>query len=314
MASIRFVFLVLAFTSSFVSSSSSSSDSGRKELRNKKGNWESVVQLPHSINSKRVDPSRVTQISWRPRVFLYRGLLSNEECDHLISLGHGAEKKYKRTGEDPENVSKNKQNSSFRTELNIEDDIVARIEEKFLTWTLLPKENSKPLHVMRYGLDEAKDNLDYFGNKSTLGLSQPLMATVVLYLSNVTQGGELLFPNSEEKNKMWSDCAKTSNVLRPVKGNAILFFTVHPNAAPDESSSHTRCPVLEGEMWSAVKFFQVKAANAEEVLIGSDGNECTDEDDNCPHWAAVGECRRNPVYMVGSPDYYGTCRKSCHAC
>lgn len=124
----------------------------------------------------------------------------------------------------------------------------------------------------------------------------------------------MLVQIGQEKDKMWSDCAKTSNVLRPVKGNAILFFTVHPNAAPDESSSHTRCPVLEGEMWSAVKFFQVKAANAEEVLIGSDGNDCTDEDDNCPHWAAVGECRRNPVYMVGSPDYYGTCRKSCHAC
>lgn len=60
-----------------------------------------------------------------------------------------------------------------------------------------PSENSKPVHVMRYGLDEAKENLDYFGNKSALGLSQPLMAAVVLYLSNVTQGGELLFPNSE---------------------------------------------------------------------------------------------------------------------
>lgn len=60
-----------------------------------------------------------------------------------------------------------------------------------------PSENSKPLQVMRYGLEEAKENTDYFGKKSALGLSQPLMATVVLYLSNVTQGGELLFPNSE---------------------------------------------------------------------------------------------------------------------
>lgn len=105
-----------------------------------------------------------------------------------------------------------------------------------------------------------------------------------------------------------------SNVLRPVKGDAILLFTLNPNASPDIHSSHNRCPVLEGEMWSAVKFFQVRAAKEAEISFDSDGSECTDEDENCPHWASTGECHRNPVYMVGSPDYYGTCRKSCNAC
>ncbi|KAG1358588.1 putative prolyl 4-hydroxylase 7 [Cocos nucifera] len=32
------------------------------------------------------DPMRVTQLSWHPRAFLYKGFLSDEECDHLISL------------------------------------------------------------------------------------------------------------------------------------------------------------------------------------------------------------------------------------
>lgn len=46
-----------------------------------------------------------------------------------------------------------------------------------------------------------------------------------------------------------------------------------------------------------------------------DDSDCSDEDDDsCPKWAAMGECARNPVFMVGSPDYYGTCRKSCNAC
>ncbi|KAG8091591.1 hypothetical protein GUJ93_ZPchr0012g20806 [Zizania palustris] len=32
------------------------------------------------------DPSRVVQLSWRPRAFLHRGFLTDAECDHLISL------------------------------------------------------------------------------------------------------------------------------------------------------------------------------------------------------------------------------------
>uniref|UniRef100_A0A453M4P6 Prolyl 4-hydroxylase alpha subunit domain-containing protein n=1 Tax=Aegilops tauschii subsp. strangulata TaxID=200361 RepID=A0A453M4P6_AEGTS len=35
------------------------------------------------------DPARVTQISWRPRAFLYSGFLSHAECDHLIKLAKG---------------------------------------------------------------------------------------------------------------------------------------------------------------------------------------------------------------------------------
>lgn len=61
-------------------------------------------------------------------------------------------------------------------------------------------ENGKPLRVMHYGVEETKQKLDYFGNK-TLISNEPLMATLVLYLSNVGQGGEILFPKSEVSEK-----------------------------------------------------------------------------------------------------------------
>ncbi|OMP11953.1 Metridin-like ShK toxin [Corchorus olitorius] len=191
--------------------------------------------------------------------------------------------------------------------------MAAKAAQKFSNFAKY-KNNGKPLEVGHYAVEETKQNLDYFGNKSALALSEPLMATVVLYLSNVTRGGEILFPHSEPKSKMWSECTKTSRILKPIKGNAILFFTTNLNASPDGSSSHARCPVLEGEMWCATKFFYLRAVNREKVPFDSGGNECVDEDTNCPQWAAVGECQRNPVFMVGSPDYYGTCRKSCNAC
>lgn len=116
------------------------------------------------------------------------------------------------------------------------------------------------------------------------------------------------------QNKIWSDCTKSSNALRPTKGNAIVFFNVHLNAAPDRISRHARCPVLVGKMWCATKLFRLQASRPEMPDLQSEDTDCTDEDENCLRWAAVGECQRNPVFMIGSPDYYGTCRKSCKSC
>lgn len=114
---------------------------------------------------------------------------------------------------------------------------------------------------------------------------------------------------------MWSDCTKGSNIFRPMKGNAILFFSLHLNATPDSSSLHARCPVLQGDMWCATESFYLKDIGSVNDLNRSDDDaNCTDEDDNCSRWAAIGECQRNSVFMIGSPDYYGTCRKSCNAC
>ncbi|TYG54743.1 hypothetical protein ES288_D09G215400v1 [Gossypium darwinii] len=285
MASLVSIFLLL-FTCSFSNFSAES----RKELKDKED-----IHLRHLVQSNVIDPSRVMQLSWRPRVFQYSGFLMDEECDLLISLTR-------------------RQLASSETLLNTNDTVLAMIEERISAWTFLPKENSKPLYVQHYGLEETEQNLDYFGNKSTWALSEPLMATVILYLSNVTKGGEILFPDSESKSETWSDCTKTSNIQKPVKGNAVLFFTTHLNGSPDSSSSHARCPVLEGEMWFATKFFYLRAVTGETISFDSSRNECSDEDPSCPEWAAVGECQRNPVFMVGSPDYYGTCRKSCNAC
>lgn len=111
--------------------------------------------------------------------------------------------------------------------------------------------------------------------------------------------------------KSWSECSETgSNILRPVKGNAILFFSRHLNASLDETSTHLRCPVVKGELLVATKLIYAKKQSTR----NDESEECSDEDVNCVRWAALGECKKNPVFMIGSPDYFGTCRKSCKAC
>ncbi|XP_014507047.1 probable prolyl 4-hydroxylase 12 [Vigna radiata var. radiata] len=291
MASVSLLLALLVF---FVIGTSLSNS--RKELRDKeKAALQMLEGSVHYSNS--INPSRVVQISWQPRVFLYKGFLSDKECDYLISVAY-----------------EEKSSGNGGTSLVMEDDILARIEERLSVWTFLPKENSKPLQVMQYGSEQNDRTLDYFTNKTNLELSGPLMATVVLYLSDSTKGGQILFPESVPRSSSWSSCSNSNKTIQPVKGNAILFFSLHPSASPDKSSLHSRCPVLEGNMWSAIKYFYAKPIRRSKVSAISEDDECTDQDENCPAWAAMGECQRNPVFMVGSPDYYGTCRKSCNAC
>ena len=67
---------------------------------------------------------------------------------------------------------------------------------EFLNYALFT-ENSRPLQVLRYKHEEAKRRYDYLGNKSAWEVGEPLMATLVLYLSNVSRGGEISFPESK---------------------------------------------------------------------------------------------------------------------
>ncbi|KAF9587379.1 hypothetical protein IFM89_001479 [Coptis chinensis] len=154
-------------------------------------------------------------------------------------------------------------------------------------------ENSEPVQIMHYVHEDTRERLDYYGNKARLGFDESLMATVVLYLSNVSHGGETLFRKSEEDT--WSECARTSYAIKPLKGNALLFFNVQPNTAPDENSSNARCPILQGEKWCATKCFYLRDFDRMKISLKSDSDECTDEEDSCPEWAAQRECNRNPM-------------------
>ena len=41
-------------------------------------------------------------------------------------------------------------------------------------------------------------------------------------------------------------CPSFPPAVKPRKGDALLFFSLNPNALPDEMSLHTGCPVIEG--------------------------------------------------------------------
>ncbi|CAN6307889.1 unnamed protein product [Urochloa humidicola] len=275
---------------------------------------------PHNRDDAgRFDPTRVAHVSWHPRAFLHEGFLSDEECDHLIALAKkgGLEKSMVADGKSGKSVESQARTSSGVFLSKKQDEVVARIEERLAAWTFLPPENGEPIQVLRYKNGQKYEpHFDYFSDKQNQAVGGHPIATVLMYLSNVKMGGETVFPNSEdqlrqEKDDTWSECAQSGYAVKPVKGDALLFFSLHPNATTDANSLHASCPVIEGEKWSATKWIHVRSFRLPKP---TSDDECRDEDDKCPKWAAAGECAKNPEYMVGTRDSPGSCRKSCNVC
>nr|ABI79328.1 prolyl 4-hydroxylase [Dianthus caryophyllus] len=267
----------------------------------------------------KLNPSKVRQISWKPRAFVYEGFLTDEECDHLISI---AKTELKRSAV-ADNESGKSQVSEVRTSSGAfiskaKDAIVQRIEEKLATWTFLPIENGEDIQVLRYEEGQKYENhFDFFSDKVNIARGGHRYATVLMYLSNVEKGGDTVFPNAElsERQKAaiaanddLSECAKRGISVKPRKGDALLFFSLTPTATPDQLSLHGGCPVIEGEKWSATKWIHVDSFDK----ILEDG--CNDHNQNCERWAALGECTKNPEYMVGTSSLPGYCRRSCKVC
>ncbi|KAG8477265.1 hypothetical protein CXB51_030941 [Gossypium anomalum] len=326
----------------------------------------SVLEMKRGTSSVPFDPTRVTQLSWHPRAFLYIGFLSSEECDHLITLAKDKlEKSMVADNESGDSIESEVRTSSgmflqkaqrsrlglLITDLllisssgallltgecvtalillysnaylvsfisHVKDEVVADIEARIAAWTFLPVENGESMQILHYENGQKYEpHFDYFHDKANQELGGHRIATVLMYLSDVESGGETVFPNAEgklsqPKDNSWSDCAKNGYAVKPRKGDALLFFSLHLDATTDSDSLHGSCPVIKGEKWSATKWIHVRSFDT--AKRQSVNRDCVDENENCATWASAGECEKNPSYMIGSEDYYGYCRKSCKVC
>ena len=100
--------------------------------------------------------------------------------------------------------------------------------------------------------------------------------------------------------------------VKPVKGDAVLFFSLHVDGVPDPLSLHGSCPVIQGEKWSAPKWIHVRSYENPPV-VPKDTRGCADKSEHCAEWAAMmGEHREEPgIDAEGSPR---KCQKSCRVC
>ncbi|CAI5969868.1 unnamed protein product [Closterium sp. NIES-64] len=304
--------------------------------------------MDDGARARGIDFSRIVQLSaWKPRAYLYRNFLTDDECDHIIKI---ATPRLQRSSV-ADNTDGHSELSSIRTSSGMfiavaEDAVIARIEARIAQWTFLPLPNQEAMQVLRYEKGQKYEpHVDYFHDPNNRKRGGHRYATVLMYLNNVTKGGETVFPTADDpspKDDSWTECAKGKLAVKPSKGDALLFYSMHPDGSPDPSSLHYACPVVEGVKWSAPKWIHVAdfsktysgpsggvgladmAGGGQGVLSGcidanalvacafvsEQGSMCVCEwtVEHVRFWAASGECEKNPAYM------HESCRKSCKQC
>ncbi|MGQ5525516.1 2OG-Fe(II) oxygenase [Chitinimonas sp. PSY-7] len=184
----------------------------------------------------------------RPQVLVLDGVLSDEECDEVIVR---AQSKLRRsTTVDPlsgeESVIAQRSSDGTFFTLN-EDSLIARLDARIARLMDCPVENGEGLQILRYGVGgEYRPHFDYFpptdpGSVKHIAKGGQRVATMVIYLSNVTQGGATIFP----------DVGLTVN---PRKGSAVYFRYTNSHGQIDPLSLHGGAPVEAGEKWIMTKW------------------------------------------------------------
>jgi len=207
----------------------------------------------------------VELISWEPRAFVYHNFLTKEECDYLISLA----KPHMQKSTVVDSETGKSKDSRVRTSSGTflargRDKFIRNIEKKIADFTFIPVENGEGLQVLHYEVGQKYEpHFDYFLDDFNTKNGGQRMATVLMYLSDVEEGGETVFPAAKgnfSSVPWWnelSDCGKEGLSVKPKMGDALLFWSMKPDATLDPSSLHGGCPVIKGNKWSATKWIRV---------------------------------------------------------
>ncbi|GLT39298.1 hypothetical protein SLA2020_134960 [Shorea laevis] len=207
----------------------------------------------------------VEVISWEPRAVIYHNFLSKEECEYLINLA----KPHMHKSTVVDSQTGKSQDSRVRTSSGTflprgRDKIIQNIEKKIADFTFIPVEHGEGLQVLHYEVGQKYEpHYDYFNDEFNTRNGGQRMATVLMYLSDVEEGGETVFPAAQGNFSAvpwWdelSDCGKKGLSVKPRMGDALLFWSMKPDATLDPSSLHGGCPVIKGNKWSSTKWMRV---------------------------------------------------------
>ncbi|HRN76732.1 2OG-Fe(II) oxygenase [Ottowia sp.] len=183
-----------------------------------------------------------------PRVVVFGGLLSDEECDALIAAARPRMSRSMtvatKTGGEEINADRTSQGMFFQRG---ETELVRRIEARIARLLNWPVENGEGMQVLQYVPGtEYKPHFDYFdpdepGTPTILKRGGQRVGTVVMYLNEPEKGGGTTFPN------VFFEVA-------PKRGNAVFFSYERPH--PGTKTLHGGAPVIAGEKWIATKWLR----------------------------------------------------------
>jgi prolyl 4-hydroxylase len=184
----------------------------------------------------------------KPRVAVFEGLVTDEECDLLIAAAQPRLDPSKTvdsvSGDSVMHAARVSSGMFFRRG---ESTLIETIEKRIAELLRIPVNHGEGLQILHYKPSGKYDpHYDYFtpsesGSQVHLLRGGQRIGTLIIYLNTPKAGGGTVFP----------DIGLT---VSAVKGNA-LFFS-YPLATPESMSLHGGNPVLEGEKWIATKWLR----------------------------------------------------------
>jgi prolyl 4-hydroxylase len=184
----------------------------------------------------------------QPRVIVFGGLLSDDECDTMLAAARPrmarSETVQMDTGGSEVNAARTSRGMFFERG---ENEVCRRVEQRIahlLSWPVINGEGLQVLHYLPGA--EYQPHHDYFdpaksGTAAITARGGQRVATIVMYLNSPDKGGGTTFPD-------------VGLEVGPVKGNAVFFSYDKPH--PSTKTLHGGAPVIAGEKWVATKWLR----------------------------------------------------------
>jgi prolyl 4-hydroxylase len=185
-----------------------------------------------------------------PACALLDGVLDPDECAQLIALARPRLAQSTvvdpASGKDTVSMARTSEGMFFRLE---ENELVARIDRRVSRLMGLPLENGEGLQVLRYPPGAvSQPHYDFLmpanaANRASVDRSGQRVATMVIYLNDVEEGGETVFPeagfaaSARQGSALWFEYCNAAGQLDPL--------SLHAGAAP-----------VSGEKWIVTKWMR----------------------------------------------------------
>jgi prolyl 4-hydroxylase len=180
-------------------------------------------------------------------IYEIENILTSQECDTLIKYSKYKffEKSTTYDNDNNKNITSTNRISKTAWFKNDENEIETKCSELALELTNREYENLEYLQIVHYPVggyfiphyDSMKTN--------TFNLINSREYTLLLYLNDVEEGGETIFPH-------------LNVAIKPKKGNGVLFRTLDKNDNIIFESLHGSKPILKGEKWICNKWIHNK--------------------------------------------------------
>ncbi|SOF01190.1 prolyl 4-hydroxylase [Burkholderia sp. OK233] len=196
---------------------------------------------------------RVLMRCERPQVIVFADVLSPDECDEMIERSRHRLKRSTTvnpaTGK--EDVIRNRTSEGIWYQRG-EDAFIEKMDRRISSLMNWPVENGEGLQILHYGTTgEYRPHFDYFppdqpGSAVHTAQGGQRVSTLVIYLNDVPDGGETIFPEAGMS-------------VAAVKGGAVYFRYMNGQRQLDPLTLHGGAPVLGGDKWIMTKWMRERA-------------------------------------------------------